>query len=192
MTLSSTCHLSSSSGPCVSNLYPNSACLHASLIWRWPENMRGGAITSPYGLYSVQKNTCVWPGVVCVSVQQLHTRAHCRHFSQVPVLIALCHVSLYFLSASFVFSWKVRKWPMCNTSRLSFKPKWCHKYPISGVKSVEGGVKLSSPKSVWLVICQQAVALSEDDSTLPCWFVYLFVLLCSLLIWVYFLSFSSV
>lgn len=53
MTLSSTCHPSSRSGPCVSNLDPNSACLHASLIWRWPENTRGGAVTSTCALYSV-------------------------------------------------------------------------------------------------------------------------------------------
>lgn len=129
-------------------------------------------------LQCVSRKTHVLALVSSGSVCSTFALVHTVDTSVESVAMALCHVSLYFLSASFALCSKVRKAPTCNSSRLSFKPKWCHKYPISGVKSVEGGSK----PSFWLVIHQQAP---------PCWFLYL-LYTCSLLTWVYFFVFSNV
>lgn len=111
------------------------------------------------------------PGSVCSTFALVHTGETSVKSHNDRLVPRELPFSIF---SSFTLSEIAGKLAMCNTTRLSFKPKWCHKNPISEVKSVEGSVKPSSPDPVWLVICQQAVALSERISALPCWFLYLF------------------
>lgn len=185
MTSSSTCHPSSRSGPCVSNLDPNSACLHASLIRRWPENMRGGAVTFTCALYSVSAEKHMsgpWCRLAqCGAHLRSCTSVKSHHDRLVPRELLFSWCLFHFILKS---KWK---WAMCNTSRLSFKPKWCHKNPISEVKSVEGGVKRSSPNGLfdlWFVnklslwVSMSALCHVDFYICLSCY--------CSWLKWVYF------